>query len=75
MLYGSPRGIIRAIRRLLNPILKLFFNPNTLIQVLHKQSEMNTLFETQLHLLRDKASSATRSTCSITSSCTTSCWS
>ena len=46
MLYGSHRGIIRLIRKLLNPILKLFFNPNTLIQVLHKQTEINTLYET-----------------------------
>src|SRR5262245_26381107 len=31
MLYGTHRGILRTIRRLLNPILKLFFNPGTLI--------------------------------------------
>ena len=31
------------IRRLLRPILKLFFNPNPLIQALHIQSQLNTL--------------------------------
>ncbi|MCA1649879.1 MAG: hypothetical protein LC753_06195 [Acidobacteria bacterium] len=30
------------MRKLLHPILKLFFNPNPLIQALHIQSELNT---------------------------------
>src|SRR4029453_4064741 len=34
-LFDSHRGIVRWIRALLKPILKLFFNPNTLIHVLH----------------------------------------
>ena len=41
-LYETHRGFIRWMRRLLNPILKLFFNPNPLIQALHIQSELNT---------------------------------
>ena len=41
-LYETHRGFIRWIRKLLNPILKLFFNPNPLIQALHIQSELNT---------------------------------
>ena len=41
-LYESHRGIVRSIRKLLNPILKLFFNPNPLIQALHIQSQLNT---------------------------------
>jgi hypothetical protein len=41
-LFESHRGIVRFFRRLLNPILKLFFNPNPLIQALHIQSELNT---------------------------------
>ena len=40
-LYETHRGFIRWLRRLLNPILKLFFNPNPLIQALHIQSELN----------------------------------
>jgi hypothetical protein len=42
-LYETHRGPIRWIRRLLNPILKLFFNPNPLIQALHIQSQLNTI--------------------------------
>jgi hypothetical protein len=42
-LYETHRGPIRWIRRLLNPILKLFFNPNPLIQALHIQSQLNTM--------------------------------
>ena len=41
-LYETHRGLIRWIRKLLNPLLKLFFNPNPLIQALHIQSELNT---------------------------------
>lgn len=41
-LYETHRGFIRWIRKLLNPLLKLFFNPNPLIQALHIQSNLNT---------------------------------
>lgn len=45
LVYGSARGvsggIISRIRRLLNPVLKLFFNPNPIIQVLNRQSAIN----------------------------------
>src|SRR5436189_5595086 len=34
-IYESTRGPLRWLRKLLNPILKLFFNPNPLIQALH----------------------------------------
>ena len=54
MLYGTHRGILRAIRRLMNPLLKLFFNPNTLIHAIHKQSGVNALFEAQIQFLRHK---------------------
>lgn len=40
-LFETHRGIIRWIRTLLKPILKLFFNPNPLIQALHIQAELN----------------------------------
>jgi hypothetical protein len=42
-LFDSHRAIVRMIRRLLLPILKLFFNPNPLIQALHLQSDVNRL--------------------------------
>lgn len=40
-LFSSHRGLLRLIRRLLLPVLKLFFNPNTLNQVLHAQAQFN----------------------------------
>ena len=40
-LFESHRGIVRFMRRLLMPILKLFFNPNPLIDALHIQSSLN----------------------------------
>ena len=41
-LFESHRGFLRFMRRILNPMLKLFFNPNPLIHALHIQSELNT---------------------------------
>jgi len=40
--FESHRGALRFVRRLLQPILKLFFNPNPLIQALNIQSRLNT---------------------------------
>jgi hypothetical protein len=40
-LFTSHRPVLRFIRRLLLPILKLFFNPNTLNQILYTQSLFN----------------------------------
>jgi hypothetical protein len=40
-LYDSNRGFMRFVRRLLNPILKLFFNPNPLIHALNIQARLN----------------------------------
>src|SRR3954463_540430 len=42
-LFESPRAPIRWMRKLLLPILKLFFNPNPLIQALHIQGRLNTI--------------------------------
>jgi hypothetical protein len=42
-LFESHRPIVRFIRRLLLPILKLFFNPNPLIQALHIQARLNSI--------------------------------
>lgn len=41
-LFESHRAPLRFMRRLLHPILKLFFNPNPLIQALNIQSRLNT---------------------------------
>ena len=40
-IYDSHRGALRLIRRLLNPLLKLFFNPNPLVRALHLQARLN----------------------------------
>lgn len=55
MLYGSHRFLIRLFRKLLNPFLKLLFNPNVVIQVLDKQTQINALYEKQFYLLREKS--------------------
>jgi hypothetical protein len=39
--YDSHRAILRGIRKLLNPLLKLFLNPNPLIRALHQQAKLN----------------------------------
>lgn len=40
-LFTSHRGPLRFMRKLLQPVLKLFFNPNTLNQILHSQAQFN----------------------------------
>lgn len=42
-LFESHRSPLRLIRKLLQPILKLFFNPGPLIQALNIQSRLNTM--------------------------------
>ena len=41
-LFESHRGAMRFARKLLHPILKLFFNPNPLIRALNIQARLNT---------------------------------
>src|SRR5262245_48332370 len=43
-LYDTHRGLLRSIRKLLHPILKLFINPNPLIHALHVQKNVNAEF-------------------------------
>jgi hypothetical protein len=40
-LFESRRPLVRFLRRLLRPFLKLFINPNPLIEALHIQSKLN----------------------------------
>lgn len=40
-IYDSHRGSLRFFRRLLNPLLKLFFNPNPIISALNAQAKLN----------------------------------
>lgn len=44
-LFESHRAPVRWIRRLLQPVLKLFFNPNPLVQALNIQSRLNRAYE------------------------------
>ncbi|MEE2637436.1 MAG: hypothetical protein VYE68_09420 [Acidobacteriota bacterium] len=52
-IYASSRGLmgtlLRFVRRLLNPLLRLFFNPDPIIFAMARQSEINTW---TLHLLQ-----------------------
>src|SRR5213078_1499844 len=41
-LFDSHRAPLRWLRKLLRPLLKLFFNPNPLIQALNIQARLNT---------------------------------
>src|SRR5918993_2625718 len=40
-IYDTHRGFLRFIRKLLNPILKLFFNPQPIADSLHIQAKLN----------------------------------
>jgi hypothetical protein len=40
-LYETHRGFLRFLRKLLNPILKLFFNPQPIADALHIQAQLN----------------------------------
>src|SRR4051812_31511621 len=40
-LFETHRGLLAFIRRMVRPVLKLFFNPNPLIEALHIQSKLN----------------------------------
>jgi hypothetical protein len=42
-LYDTHRGLVRAIRKLFRPLLKLFFNPDPIVNALHIQAELNRL--------------------------------
>ena len=53
-IYDSSHSIVGRLialaRRLLNPVLKLFFNPNPIIHVLHMQSEINDHVAKQMEM-------------------------
>ncbi|HXV60763.1 MAG TPA: hypothetical protein VEK15_08720 [Vicinamibacteria bacterium] len=52
-IYASSRGggggLIRLCRKILNPVLKLFFNPNPMIAALSRQSDLNRYYVLLLH--------------------------
>jgi hypothetical protein len=42
-IFATHRGGLRFLRKLFNPLLKMMFNPNPLLHVIHKQAEFNTM--------------------------------
>ena len=40
-IFATHRGFLRLMRKIFNPLLKLMFNPNPLLHVIHKQAEFN----------------------------------
>jgi len=47
--HSGGGGLIRSLRKLLNPVLKLFFNPNPIISALTRQSDLNRYYVLMLH--------------------------
>jgi hypothetical protein len=52
-IYETHRGLLRSIRKLLNPILKLFFNPNKISEALHLQAKVNQEFHQRFRQRED----------------------
>jgi hypothetical protein len=57
-IYASSRGaagrLLRGLRTLLNPILKLFFNPNPLIHVLNMQAALNGYYSRSMDRISER---------------------
>ncbi len=56
-LFESGSGLMRVVRKLLRPVLKLFINPNVLADALHMQSQLNARqaqLEASRHMLYDE---------------------
>jgi hypothetical protein len=55
-LFETHRGALRSIRRLLRPVLKLFFNPDRITSALHLQAQVNMQAERRLRRLEEPVS-------------------
>ena len=57
-IYASSRGAagktLRAIRKLLNPLLKLLFNPNPLIHVVNMQAALNGYYSRSMDRISER---------------------
>jgi hypothetical protein len=60
-LFDSDKPLVRFIRRLLRPVLKLFFSTNVLTDVLHKQAALNQFLPLYFELLHNLVLETTRS--------------
>jgi hypothetical protein len=61
--HAGGGGLIRALRSFLNPVLKLFFNPNPIISALSRQADLNRYYVLLLH---NMAQELTRSNLELT---------
>lgn len=52
-IYETHRGFLRTMRKLLNPLLKLFFNPNKISAALHVQAKVNQEFHARFRQRED----------------------
>jgi hypothetical protein len=53
-LFETHRGALQALRTLLKPLLKLFFNPDRITSALHLQADINTQAEQRLRRLEER---------------------
>jgi hypothetical protein len=53
-LYETHRGLLKTLRGLFKPILKLFFNPDKIVSALHIQAEVNTQAEARIRALESR---------------------
>jgi hypothetical protein len=53
-LYETHRGLLKTIRGLFKPILKLFFNPDKIVSALHIQADVNTQAEARIRALESR---------------------
>ena len=53
-LFETHRGPLQALRRILKPLLKLFFNPDRITSALHLQASINTQAEQRLRRLEER---------------------
>jgi len=53
-LYETHRGLLATLRRLLNPLLKMLFNPDKITSALHIQAQVNAQAEQRLRRLEER---------------------
>ena len=53
-LYETHRGLLRSVRRLLRPLLKLFFNPGKIVGALNTQVAINDQLESRVRWLEER---------------------
>jgi hypothetical protein len=59
-IYASARPLVRLCRKLLNPLLKLFFNPKPVIETIHAQTRLDESEKLTFELLHNLVVELTR---------------